>query len=147
MRDAARITGAVLAGFVALIAVMTLFTFGLGQWVRETAGWTGKTQQISQTRGNGSYRIAAYDHFYDLCASVQDQEVTLEAQRAELATNPTEERRGQIEANIAALTANRGEQINHYNADARKNATSGQFRASDLPYQLDRTEEHTTCTA
>lgn len=147
MRDVLKATGAVLAGLVAVLVLMTAFTFGVGQWVRETAGWTGKTQQIQQTRGNGSYRIAAYDHFYDLCASVQDQEVTIESQQAELDTKPSADRAEQIQANLSALRANRGELINHYNADARKNATSGQFKSSDLPYQLDSTEATTTCTA
>lgn len=148
MKQALQVAGWIAGAFVVVLTVMTLFTFGAGQWVRETAGWSGKTEQIRQTRGNAGFRIAAYDHFYDLCASVQDQEVTITSQKAELddpATTPS--RASQIRANLSALTANRGELINHYNADARKNATSGQFRASDLPYQLDPTEERTTCTA
>lgn len=146
-----RITGrAIWVGALALVALlvlMTAFTFGIGSWIRETAGFRGKTQQVNQTRGNGQYRIAAYDHFYDLCASVQDQEVTIESQQSELDTNPSADRAQQIQANLAALRANRGELINHYNADARKTATQGQFRASDLPYSLNRNAKETTCTA
>lgn len=134
-------------GFLALVLLlMVVFTFGAGEWIRATAGFSGKTQQINQTRGNGTYRIAAYDHFFDLCASVQDQEVTISAQKIELADpHTTQDRAAQIRANLAALEANRGELINHYNADAAKTATQGQFRSSHLPYQLDPTQEHTTC--
>lgn len=141
-------TGLALVGFIAVMILMTAFTFGAGQWIRETAGWSGKTKQIQATRGNAQYRIAAYDAFYDSCAAIQDQEVTIAAQMTEyLDSETTSKRKAQIRANISALTANRNELINHYNTDARKEATRGQFRASDLPYQIDRTQEATTCTA
>lgn len=141
-------TALILVGLVALLVLMTAFTFGIGQWIRETAGFTGKTAQIRQTKGSGSFRIASYDHFFDLCASVQDQEVTIVSQQSELSDPATtSDRKAQIRANLSALRANRGELINHYNADARKTATSGQFRASDLPFQIDPTQEHTSCTA
>lgn len=144
-RDIRDLTVATAVGIVLLFVLMTVFTFGVGGWIRATAGWSGKTSQINKTKGSGDYRIASYDHFFDLCASVQDQEVTIAAQKEELKT-ATGDRVSQIHANLSALTANRNEQINHYNADARKSGTQGQFKDSSLPYQLDPTQEKTTCT-
>lgn len=136
-----------IAAGIAGIALIFALWFGGIIFSNKTANFRGNASVINKTRANGNYRIAAYDHFYDLCASVQNQEVTIEAQKAELATNPSKDRKEQINANLSALAANRGELINQYNADARKNYTSGQFKSSDLPFHLDSTEAQTTCTA
>ena len=103
--------------------------------------------QARESIQSGPSRIAAYNHFFDLCAAVQTDEATIQAQREELTTNPSESRRGQIQANIAALKSGRAEKINSYNADARKDYTIGQFRSSGLPFQLDPTQEATSCDA
>lgn len=132
----------VIAMFV-VIALIFLLGLGLSWW---TAPWQGKVQARQLIQGNGSYRIAAYDHFFDLCASVQTKEGTIVALQQELATKPTEERRGEIEASITANRAGRIDDINQYNADARKSYTLGQFRASGLPYTLDPTVKETRCT-
>lgn len=134
-------------GLLGLLVIGALW-FGITVLRNETADFRGNSSVINKTRANGNYRIAQYDHFFDLCASVQDQEVTIKAQERELASpDGTANRRSQIRQNLSALEANRGEQINHYNADARKSYTAGQFRSSDLPYQIDPTQEPTTCTA
>jgi hypothetical protein len=132
---------AVVVGLV--FAAMAIFGVGLFQC--GTAEFRGKTGQIERTKADPSYRIANYDHFYDLCAAVQSNEAAIDALKEELATNPSQGRVEQIQAALAALRINRSEDINQYNADARKTATQGQFRASDLPYQLDQTAEKTSC--
>lgn len=124
---------------VAALAIGAL-TFAI-RWV--TAGPKGQLQAREQIQ-SGNSRIAAYNHFFDLCAAVQTDEATIKAQQDELATGPSESRRGQIHANIAALTAARAEKINQYNADARKDYTIGQFRSSGLPYTLGDSKE-TSC--
>ncbi len=144
--SALAIVVAALAIVVALaIGVMALFGFGL--FNRSTADYRGRNSQIEQTKGDGTYRIAAYERFYGLCASVQDDEASVESLEEELKTDPPADRVVQVNASLTALRSSRAEKINRYNADARKSATLAQFKASDLPHELDKTAEETTCAA
>lgn len=155
LRDAAKdgIRGTTLAIIVGVCAVVVLIVVGLvgvygfGWFQRGTADFRGRTNQINQVNGNGSYRIAAYDHFYDLCAGVQTDEARIASTQRDLKLTTDPARKMQLEANLSAQQNTRAGDINQYNADARKAATEGQFRASDLPYQLDINAEETTCTA
>lgn len=127
-------------GLALIIAVVAVV--GVVRWV--TADARGQLQAREQIL-SGPARIAAYNHFFDLCAAVQTDEATIVAQRDELKTGPSESRRGQIQSNIAALKSGRAEKINAYNADARKDYTIGQFRDLGLPYRLDASQEATSC--
>jgi hypothetical protein len=150
MREGAKLTGTgIFLWGVAILVVIVLSAmalFGFGLFNRGTANFRGKNEQIEKTKANGNYRIAAYDQFYNLCASVQDDEATIQNLEEELKTKPPQDRITQINASLTAVKSGRRSKINEYNADARKTATQGQFRASDLPYHLDATQE-TTCTA
>jgi hypothetical protein len=141
---------AVILGAMAIVVALVLSAmavFGFGFFQRGTAEFRGKTGQIERTRANPAFRIASYDSFYNACAAVQSDEATISALKEELTTHPSPARVEQIQASLTALRAGRAEKINNYNADARKTATAGQFRASDLPYQLDRNAEETSCQA
>ena len=50
-----------------------------------------------------------------------------------------------LNASITASKNKRSEMIASYNADARKEDTQGQFKASDLPYKINENEERTLC--
>jgi hypothetical protein len=130
LKNALAVVGGVLA-LVALVIGVWALAFGIS-WF--TAGPKGKLEARQQIL-SGQYRIAAYDHFFDLCVSVQNAEASLDAQNAEL-VDATGDDRERIKANIAALTAVRLGGINQYNADALKDKQIGQFRASGLPQQL-----------
>lgn len=105
------------------------------RWV--TAEPRGQLAAREQIQSAGS-RIAAYNHFFDLCAAVQAQEAALAAQYAALSGAVGDERE-RLRANVAGLTAQRARSIAQYNADARKSYTIGQFRASGLPFELPAT--------
>lgn len=146
------------AGLLALIAVFVIGLFlvigmgiaavyGHGWFVDHTADRSGRTQVKQQINGNGGYRIAAYDHFYDLCADVQTDESNISNTQSELKVTTDQGRKLQLLTNLGAQRNKRAGDINQYNADARKSATLGQFKASDLPYQLNLNEETTTCHA
>lgn len=140
----------IVGGFVAVLLVATMAVFGWGFFQRGTAEFRGKTNEIEQTKANGDFRIAAYNSFYDQCAGVQFLDVALDSQRDELdnTTNPDDQAR--LRTNITGVTAQRALAVAQYNADARKTGTVGQFRASDLPYQLPTTHERgerTSCNA
>lgn len=119
-------------------------------------GWWEFRVQTAEIKGRGDARIEIqsaknripeYNHFFDVCASVQNAESSLDAQVERAETDPTNPT---VQANIAALKAVRMQAIHQYNADAAKSYTSGQFLASNLPYRLDDAPYngiHTVCTA
>lgn len=143
----AALVGAAAVVLVAGIAVGAMWVFGWGMFQQSTAEHRGETAQKEQVRADPDYRIAAYERFFDLCASVRSDEATIANLEEELADDPTAERESQIKASLTAVRSNRSETINEYNADARKSETAAAFRSSDLPYQLDPDSEETRCTA
>lgn len=129
--------GIVLAVILTLVLVAGVFAVTV-LW----APWKGAGEQRKAIHGSGEYRIAAYNRFYDDCAAVQAVEDQLAAMKADK-TLPADQRA----ANVLALTNKRNTLIRAYNADSRKEDTLANFKASDLPYQIDPTQETTTCTA
>ena len=143
---------ALMIGVIAILvtlAVGAVGVFGFGWFRQSTADFRGETQKKEQVEANGAYRIAKYDHFFDLCASVQSNESSIKNLQAELngPPAPSESRVAQINASITALRNQRAESINQYNVDAAKDYTSGQFKASKLPFKLYINAEETTCVA
>lgn len=132
--------GALVAGLIgALLLVLALGLFGVygvGWFKRTTADYRGQTGVREKTLADPDYRIAAYEKFYDACASVQALEDQIANTRAE---KPPHWR-----VNVVALQNQRANLIRDYNADSRKAGTQAQFKASDLPYQLN-VEEKTAC--
>lgn len=150
LRDIFRGGGAALAIGLVTIAIVLVISlvgiFGFGWLQRETADFRGDVQAVEQTKGSGAFRIAAYDHFFNLCAAVKSDEASITSLQEELKTNPRQARVEQINASMTALRSSRAEKINQYNADAAKDYTVGQFRSNNLPFRLDTTQEVTTCT-
>lgn len=148
-KEGARWSWWAIVGSAALLVVSlligTMWLFGWGFFSQATAPFRGETQKRNIVEGSGQYRIAAYDHFFDLCTTIQTKEATLEALQQELDSGPSEKRAEQIRASMTAIRASRAESIAKYNNDANKSYTSGQFRDSRLPYHLDRRSENTLC--
>jgi hypothetical protein len=136
-----RIIGYTLLG-VLLVGFIAAGVFALRVLLADVIG----AGQAEITTSRGDYRIASYDHFTDLCAAVQAKEDQIAVMRAEL-RHAHGFRRSQLLTNITALRTSRAELIREYNGDATKDFTRGQFRDSDLPYQLDVDDEDTTCAA
>lgn len=132
---------------VALAFALTWASFGINV---ATAGLVGRGKAHIQIQSAES-RIANYEHFFNLCAAVQTDEASIDAQTQVLATAKDEDDRSRINQNLGALQANRARSIYQYNVDAAKDYTSGQFRDSQLPYELSAEPyiaggEHTQCT-
>ena len=141
----AKIIGYGVISFVLLIGLLAA-VFGLEV---ATAGLVGRGKAHIEIQSAPS-RISGYNHFFDLCASVQNAEAAIDQFTAarDRATDPNEISR--IQTNLDAQVITRQNGINQYNADAAKDYTVGQFRASNLPYRLDDTPykaggEHTRC--
>ena len=113
-----------------------------------TAGVRGEIGKVEQIQSAGS-KIANYNYFFDLCASIQGHEAALDAMKEQFDNVGDEEERYRILANIAGIQSQRLRSIYQYNVDARKDYTIAEFRDSDLPYQLEDNEyrkgERTSC--
>jgi hypothetical protein len=116
---------------VGLMIVAGVAIFGFGLLSSSTADFRGGVDQRNQTNGSGQYRIAQYDAFFRDCNSA----VALQAQVDQDATGNGLPQ--QIAAtNLAADQQQYREVVAGYNSRAQATATSGQFQASNLPYQL-----------
>lgn len=148
MRDRGDLSWVVIIGgfIVGIIAMMFIGVYGLGWFQKSTANFRGDVKVKESTRANGAYRIATYDHFFDLCSGVQSLEASVANEEAEMKT-ASDARKAQLAATITAQYNRRAELINQYNADASKDYTQGQFRDSDLPYRLYLTVKETQCSA
>jgi len=140
-------------GAVAGIAVVVGLVFGgiylFGGISNHTANFRGEVAKKNLVEANGAFRTAAYDHFFDLCAAVQDDEAQIDSLNVELKSDPppTPERISQIQQNLTALRANRAVDINQYNVDTQKGYTEGQFKADGLPFHLSASDKETRCTS
>lgn len=133
-------------GIVVVLVLITMWTFGFGWWSKSTANFRGEVGVAEQTKANANFRIQAYDNFFNLCSAVQADEDRLEAQSSLLDQTTDQAERQRIARTMAAIQGSRGQKIRRYNANARKEWTVGQFRANDLPFALDPTQERTSCT-
>jgi hypothetical protein len=109
-----------------------------------TAGIYGRGEARIQIQSAAS-RIGAYNHFFNLCAAVQSQEASVAALTTQLDGETDPKTRDRLATSLTGVSAQRERSIAQYNADARKDYTIGQFRDSDLPYQLDAKAEETPC--
>lgn len=132
-------------GIILMIFVVLVLMVPAGWAIKYfTADIRGRIE-ANETIKSGDNRIAQYDHFFNLCASVQADEARLEALKVELEKTPDDVDKSRLLANITGVTSHRARIITQYNADAAKNYTSGQFRDSNLPYRLHIEDENTTC--
>lgn len=141
-----------LIGGTALVIVVglligSMFLFSFGFFSQKTANFRGETEKRNQIEANGAFRVATYNHFYDMCAQVQTAEQSVANLKEELLTTDDAQRKLVINASITALRNTRAEIINQYNVDSRKSYTEQQFKASDLPATLKITDKETECTA
>ena len=124
---------------VALIGLFVLIgiVMAVGTWAFNwfAAPYQGKLQARQQIQGSGDFRIQAYNHFFDQCASITTAEQNLQQFYAQLKTAKGDDRT-RIETNITANVIDVNGAINQYNEDAQKSYTIGQFRSSNLPYSI-----------
>lgn len=129
------------------IAFIVAFPFAALEFRARTAGFVG-SRIAESTIESAASRIANYEHFYDLCASIEGYEDQLETLEAQLeSTDPDDSREvNRLRSSIAGLEGQRARAISQYNADSSKDYTAARFKASDLPWSLS-TEKETVCNA
>lgn len=139
MDDNISVKKTILYGFLSIVGIVALWLvvasaiWGFGV---ATAGIFGSGEARKQIQ-SAEFRIEAYQHFFNMCASIQG----LEGQINELTVQLEGFQPSSREYNITAvsLTGVKGARhaaIAKYNQDALKDYTEGQFRDKDLPYQI-----------
>lgn len=133
-------------GIVGGLAAILGLIYALGGLKFITADFRGDVAVNERVSADAAYRIAAYEWFYDQCAAVQTAQQQIAVQEAELDTVASGSyREGQIHTNLTGLNAVLVGLVAEYNAEARKADTAANFRASDLPYEIDLDMGEVTC--
>lgn len=141
----ARAIVVVAVGAALLVAVVWSGIYVVGSMQRSTADYRGGTQKKERVEADGDYRIAQYDHFYELCSSIQAKNEQIENTKGQLKYTDDPDDEDKLNASVLALENSKEELVQEYNADAASNGTKGKYRASDLPYQIDPDDEEVQC--
>lgn len=136
--------GRIVAVILLAAFIIPVIVFGV-RWVTAPAkGALDAREQIQ----SGDFRIQAYNHFFDACASIQTSEAAIDSTKIQIKDNTDPTDLNRLQTNLNGQTVARADAVNQYNADARKGYTQGQFRSASLPYQIstDYTPGvHTSC--
>lgn len=136
--------GGIVIGVICGIAVLALimtFAFGGVSWI--TAPFRGEVDKREQTTGSGSFRIATYQRYFDLCTGVQNSEASLKALDEEK-PDASEARKAQIATSATAIKAQRAASVNEYNAMSAQEHRQP-FKDKNLPYKLELADTATVC--
>ncbi|WP_328439325.1 hypothetical protein OHA71_23595 [Streptomyces sp. NBC_00444] len=145
-KEGSRLLGYTITAIVAVAVLSLIAIFAFGGVSQLTAGFRGETDKKNRTEGSGAFRIATYEEFFDLCASVQTAEQQLKALQEELDGKPSAERAEKIRQSMTAVKASRAESITTFNSKATQEHRET-FQDADLPYKLDINAQETQCAA
>lgn len=136
MKSAMAIVGTTILSLAVIIG-LAIGVFFLQQQVRRwIAPVEGETERIEAVN-SVEFRMRAYNHFFDLCVSVQNAEQTIDNAFDTLeAVRPDVRFYNTYVLNFNAAKQARTNGVNQYNADARKDWTEGNFLDEDLPWQI-----------
>lgn len=122
--------GLAILGVVLAVGIILAMIYGGGWLQRLTADFRGETAQTEKVFADPNFRIAAYEQFYDRMGRIDALEQQIcTMKEADLPENQTA-------TNVLALTNQRIDLIEKYEADASKEDTRANFLASDLPYEI-----------
>ncbi len=127
---------------VLVLAVVLVWGIAAGAWGLgvATGGLYGSGEAYKQIH-SADFRIVAYDHFFNLYASIKSLEGKIDELTDTLAVlEPGTRAYNYTLTALAGTKGLRHEAIQQYNADAQKDWTEGQFRDNDLPYQIPDTQ-------
>jgi hypothetical protein len=132
--------GRIVGLFIAFIVFVGIIMIALWAFGVFTADIKGQGDVYKETHEAG-YRMEAYNHFYDQFASIKGLEGSIDATVKQLSQmQPGTKDYSRIQTNLTAQQSLRHQAIQQYNADARKGYTIGQWKAADLPYQIEDSE-------
>lgn len=116
-------------GLIGSMILISLSTLAYRYFTAEVRGVVDAEEQIE----GAASRIQRYQEFFNLCQSIQAKEDAID----NILANTTMGESGQG----AAVTANqnsRAQLIAEYNSKSSQSYTSARFKASNLPYTIER---------
>lgn len=112
------------------IAVLSLVFLGWRYFTAPVKGVVEAQEQIHR----GANRIQEYEKFFDLCYSAKATQDTITQQQALLESGAKHP--DQVRTTITGLQARLNQIVNEYNSNSHKSYTSAQFKASELPFEI-----------
>lgn len=141
---AIKVFGWVVIGIVSVVALVGII-WGITYATADTRGAIAQNELV---RADGQFRLAAYNHFFDLCSSIQGDERRIVNLQAELDRgNLTPARANTLPGIITATMNSRDANVVKYNNDAQKSGAEGAFRSAKLPVYINPNELSTTCAS
>ena len=139
MNDDIPIGRIILYGILAIAGMLLLWVLIAGAifgFRVATAGIVGRGEAHIQIQ-SADFRIQAYQHFFNVCGSIQGLEGQIDELTALLGQfEPGSREYNMTATSLAGVKGYRHQAIAQYNADATKNWTEGQFKDNDLPYRI-----------
>jgi hypothetical protein len=122
-------------GFAAILLILAFAVYGIGGFLQSSADFRGETDKRNQVEASGGYKVAAHDWFYDQCSDIKSKQQELEIYKDG----------GLPEGKYKAMQTELIRDVEDYNAKASNSYTVGQFKADELPYQIEADEEVESC--
>lgn len=132
---------AILTGLFALgllFAVVLASIYISTEISMSTAERRGEADKMERVEANGARRIANYEFFHNTCQDIQAKNEQI-ADTKDMLSGEEEQR------TVFALNQTKTDMVGDYNSKASQDYTSGQFRDSDLPYQIDVNDTNINC--
>ena len=138
LRDVPKVFLGLAVLFAVILFIMAFGVFGVGGFLRSTADYRGETEKREQVEAQGEYRIAKYDKFHNLCNDIQAKNEDIQLAEETLSGK-------QKEKVVYAHSQTKNSMIAEYNSMANQDYTAGDFRSSELPYQIDEDDMEVEC--
>lgn len=131
--------GRIVLLIVAVLLVFLVVISGVSWgWQYFTATFRGEVEKTELIAGSGEFQIYSYNHFFDLCAAVQQAEAQYDAQYGLLQSMQSGTERYERQQRVVAVQLAHIEQLKRqYNVDAAKEETVAAFKSNNLPNHLD----------
>ncbi len=129
-------------GVLVLIIVLPIgLMFLTGTISMGTAGFRGEVKAIEVIKGSGTFKIQAYQGFFEKCEAIRAKEANINNLISVYGSNPDEK-----EAKVLLGLMNiRNNMVSEYNGESHAVWTEGQFRDESLPYTISLERRNTIC--
>lgn len=128
----------IVVAIVAVVALAIGTVYLVGFYHDTTAHRQGETSKLRLVDENGNYIVGAYDHFHDLCGTIQSDQNRITNIKEALSTDPkpTGQQLVTLQASLLAAQQKFNDDVNQYNADSDKDYTEARFKDADLPFHI-----------
>lgn len=131
-------------GVLTVVVLFILLVIGVWAYRYYTADTRGAIT-AHETTTAGQYRINSYEHFYDMCASIQGYEGSIFIQEELIKDSDNKEITDRAQLILSSIKAQRIRTISQYNMDAAKERTMAKYMDQGLPKEISAKQFNTQC--